>query len=236
MKFFTNFSLRNPVAIVLMIILVTVGGIYSTLQFKQEQQPEIAFPGIAVSAVYPGAAPNEVLEQVTRPLEQMLRNVEGVKNVSSQSANSVAVLQLEFSFNDDMKKKQEEVKQAIGDVRLPEDVQKPEVLYFSTTNQPIMYTTLSANEGVSQEELAGFVKNSVIPDLQAIEGVSEVLTAGLKDEGVYLRLDAKKMTEKGIVYEQVVGMLQANNLSVPLGEATLSDNRLPSSCRGISGR
>ncbi len=227
MKFFTNFSLRNPVAIVLMIILVTVGGVYSTLQFKQEQQPEIAFPGIAVSAVYPGAAPNEVLDQVTRPLEQVLRNVEGVKNVSSQSANSVAVLQLEFSFNDDMKKKQEEVKQAIGDVRLPEDVQKPEVLYFSTTNQPIMYTTLSAMEGVSQEELAGFVKSSVIPDLQAIEGISEVQTAGLKDEGVYLRLDAKKMTEKGIVYEQVVGMLQANNLSVPLGEATLADNRLP---------
>jgi len=227
MKFFTNFSLRNPVAIVLMVILVTVGGIYSTLQFKQEQQPEIAFPGILVSAVYPGAAPNEVLDQVTRPLEQALRNVEGVKNVASESANSVALLQLEFSFNDDMKKKQEEVKQAIGDVRLPDDAQKPEVLYYSTTNQPIMYTTLSASGGMTQEELSSFVKSSVIPDLEAIEGVSRVQTAGMKDEGVYIRLDAAKMTERGIAYEQVVGLLQANNVSIPLGEATLADNRLP---------
>jgi len=227
MKFFTNFSMRNPVAIVLMVLLVTVGGIYSTLQFKQEQQPEIVFPGIMVSAVYPGAAPNEVLDQVTRPLEQALRNVEGVKNVMSQSANSVAMLQLEFSFNDDMKKKQEEVQRTIAEVRLPENVQKPEARYFSTTNQPIMYTTLSTSGSATPEQFADIVKSSVIPKLQAIEGVSEVQTTGLKDESVYLRLDARKMTEKGIPYEQVVGMLQANNGNVPLGEATLGNTELP---------
>jgi len=227
MKFFTHFSLRNPVAVVLLVLLVAVGGIYSAMQFKQEQQPEIAFPGIMVSAVYPGAAPNEVMNQVTLPLEKVLRNVEGVKNVTSQSANSFAMLQLEFNFSDDMKKKQEIVKQAIGDVHLPEEVQKPEVMYFSTTNQPIMYTTVSAGEGVSQEELNNIVKNSLIPELQAIEGVSQVKDTGLKDDGVYIRLDAAKMAQKGITYEQVMGILKANNLSIPLGVVTLNQNNLP---------
>ncbi|QJD85738.1 efflux RND transporter permease subunit [Cohnella herbarum] len=227
MKFFTNFSLRNPVAIVLLVILVAVGGMYAATQFKQEQQPEIAFPGVMVSAVYPGAAPNEVMNQVTLPLEKVLRNVEGVKNVTSQSGNSVSMLQLEFSFKDDMKKKQELVKQAIGDVQLPQDVQKPEVRYFSTTNQPIMYTTVTAGEGVSQEAFNTIVKTTVIPELQAIEGVSDVQDIGLKDDGVYIRLDAQAMAQKGISYEQVMGVLQANNLSVPLGEATLQGNKLP---------
>src|SRR5690606_33378498 len=104
MKFFMNFSLRNPVAIVLMVILIAVGGIYASTRFQQEQQPEIAFPGIMVQAIFPGAAPSEVMNQVTLPLEKVLRNVDGVKNVTSQSANSVAFLQLEFSFKDDMKK------------------------------------------------------------------------------------------------------------------------------------
>ncbi|QMV42148.1 efflux RND transporter permease subunit [Cohnella cholangitidis] len=227
MKFFTNFSLRNPVAIVLLVILIAVGGVYSTMQFKQEQQPEIAFPGIMVSAVYPGAAPNEVMNDVTLPLEKALRNVEGVKNVTSQSANSVSMMQLEFNFNDDMKKKQEVVKQAIDDVRLPAEVEKPKVMYFSTTNQPIMYTTTTAREGVSPDEFNEIVKTSIIPELQAIEGVNEVQDIGMKDNGVYIRLDASMMAEKGISYDQVMGALQANNLSVPLGETTLDGSTLP---------
>ncbi|RKP51343.1 efflux RND transporter permease subunit [Cohnella endophytica] len=227
MQFFTKFSLRNPVAIVLLVILVAVGGMYAATQFKQEQQPEIAFPGIMVSAQYPGAAPNEVMNQVTLPLEKVLKNVEGVKNVTSQSANGISMLQLEFSFNDDMKKKQEVVKQAIGDVQLPQNAQKPEVRYFSTTNQPIMYTSIAARDGTTQEQLNEIVKTKLIPKLQAIEGVTNVEATGLKDDGVYIRLDAPKMAAKGITYEQVISTLQANNLSLPLGEATLNDNRLP---------
>jgi hydrophobic/amphiphilic exporter-1 (mainly G- bacteria), HAE1 family len=227
MKFFTNFSLRNPVAIVLLVILVAAGGLYAAAQLKQEQQPEVTFPGVMVSSVYPGAAPNEVLNQVTLPLEKVLRNVEGVKNVTSQSANNVSMLQLEFAFNDDMKKKQEAVKQAIADVQLPQEVEKPTVQYFSTTNQPIMYTTVTAQKEQTVEQLTAIVKNSLVPDLQAIEGVTDVQVAGMKDDGVYIRLDAFKMAEKGISYDQVMGALQANNLSVPLGEATLNQNNLP---------
>lgn len=227
MKFFTNFSLRNPVAIVLLVLLVSVGGLYATTGFKQEQQPEVTFPGILVSAVYPGAAPNEVMNQVTLPMEKVLRNVEGVKNVISQSANSMSMLQLEFSYNDDMKKKQAEVSQALSDIRLPEGAGKPEVQYFSTTNQPIMYTTIAAAEGVTDEKLADIVKNVLIPKLQAVEGVNDVQAIGLKDDGVYILLDASKMTEHGITYEQVLATLQANNVSLPLGEATLNESKLP---------
>ncbi|MFC5703107.1 efflux RND transporter permease subunit [Cohnella faecalis] len=227
MKFFTQFSLRNPVAIVLLVILVAVGGVYAASRFQQEQQPEVMFPGIMVSAVYPGAAPNEVLTQVTQPIEKALKNVEGVKNVSSYSANSVAQLEIEFSYNDDMKEKKNVVQEALNGLPLPEGAEKPEVIFLSTTNQPIMYTTINAKEGVSEEQLTELVKSSVIPDIQAIEGVSNVQAVGLKDDGVYIRLDAKKMSQYGITYEQVTGILQANNLSVPLGEATLNQNKLP---------
>lgn len=235
MKFLTNFSLRNPVAIVLLVILIAVGGTYSATKFNQEQLPDVSFPGIMVQAVYPGAAPNEVLTEVTVPLEKVLRNVEGVKSVTSQSANSVSFLQLEFSFSDDMKEKKSVVEDALSGIQLPEEVETPEVLYFSTTNQPIMYTTVNAKEGVSQAELSEFVKGSLLPELQGIEGVTEVQTAGLKDDGIYIRLDAAKMTEQGISYDQIMMGLQANNLSVPLGEVTLEKNNLPVFVQGNIG-
>ncbi|WEK54219.1 MAG: efflux RND transporter permease subunit [Candidatus Cohnella colombiensis] len=227
MKFFTNFSLRNPVAVVLLVLLVAVGGVYSALQFKQEQQPEVTFPGIMVSAMYPGAAPNEVLSQVTAPMEKVLRNLEGVKNVISTSSNSISFVQLEFSFSDDMKVKQEVVRQALNEVSLPVGVHKPEVMYFSTTNQPIMYTTVSAKQGASEEQFNELVKSSLLPKLQAIDGVSKVSTTGLKDDGIYIRLDAAKMAQYNVSYEQVVMAIQANNLSMPLGELTVNQSTLP---------
>ncbi|GGG25499.1 efflux RND transporter permease subunit [Paenibacillus abyssi] len=227
MKMFTSFSLRNPVAIALLVILIAVGGLYSAGKFNQEQMPDVSFPGIMVQAVYPGAAPNEVLSQVTLPLEKALRNVDGVKNVTSQSANSVSMLQLEFGYSDDMKEKNALVQEALSGIQLPAEVEKPQVMYFSTTNQPIMYTTVSPASGVSQEELTHLVKNTLLPTLQGIEGVAEVQTTGLVDDGVYIRLDAPAMSKNGVTYDQVQMALQANNLSVPLGEVTMNQSSLP---------
>lgn len=227
MKLFTSFSLRNPVAIILLVLLIAVGGVYSASQFQQEQMPDVSFPGIMVTAVYPGAAPNVVLNEVTMPLEKTLRGVEGVKNVISQSSNSVAMLQLEFGYSDDMKEKKVRVDEALSGMQLPPQVEKPEAMYFSTTNQPIMYTTVTAMEGVDQAEFTNIVKNSLVPAVQGIEGVAEVQSIGLEDGGVYIQLDAAKLAEAQITYDQVLMTLQANNLSVPLGEVTMGQNQLP---------
>ncbi len=227
LKAFTNFSLRNPVAIVLLVILIAVGGVYATTKFNQEQLPEVSFPGIMVQAIYPGAAPNEVLTEVTLPLEKILRNVEGVKSVTSQSANSVSFLQLEFSYSDDMKEKKGVVEDALANVRLPQEVERPEVMFFSTSSQPIMYTTVQAAHGVTTEQLGQYVQQTLLPELQGIEGVTDVQVSGLKDNGLYIQLDAAKMSERGISYDLVMMTLQMNNLSIPLGEVTVEKSNLP---------
>lgn len=225
---FTKFSLQNPVAIVLLVVLIAIGGVYSTTKFKQEQLPEIDIPGIIVSTVYPGAAPNEVLEQVTRPLEQALRNLEGVKNVYSQSSNNLSVIQLEFSSNDDMKRRQEEVLQALAGIALPEGALQPEAMYFSTTNSPILYTSVSGAEGVAEEELSDIVSTELLPKLKAVEGVSEVQVIGLEDSSAwYVQLDGEKMAEYGFTYDHLVSLIQANNISIPLGQTVMRDEILP---------
>lgn len=227
MGFFTKFSLRNPAAIVLLSILIAVGGWFSATRFKQEQMPEVAYPYISVTAVYPGAAPEEVLNAVTVPLEKALRNVEGVKNVMSSSSNSMAGLQMEFNFSDDMEVKKQKVQEAVQSVKLPEEVSAPMVEAFSTSNQAALYTSVFAKEGVSQEEMAQLVETKVLPALGAIEGVARLDTAGLKDGGVFLELDAAKMEAKQVAYQQVSQALEANNLAVPLGEVTLNKVNTP---------
>ena len=173
LKNLTKFSLQNPLVILLLVVLVVIGGIYSTTKFKQEQLPEIDIPWLVVSTVYPGAAPNEVLEQVTLPLEQKLRNLEGIKNVYSQSANNLSIIQLEFGYNDDMKQREEEVRQALVGIALPEGALQPEVMYYSTTNSPIMYTSVSGAEGVSERDLSEIVNGELLPKLKAVDGVAK---------------------------------------------------------------
>jgi hydrophobic/amphiphilic exporter-1 (mainly G- bacteria), HAE1 family len=227
MGFFTRFSLRNPAAIVLLSILVAVAGWFSATKFKQEQMPEVAYPYISVVAVYPGATPEEVLNSVTVPLEKALRNVDGAKSVTSSSSNSVAGLQMEFSFSDDMEVKKQKVQEAIQTVQLPEEVAAPAVQSYSTSNEAALYTSVFAKEGVTQEEMTGLVQSKVLPALASIEGVAKLETAGLKDGGVFLQLDAARMEAKQIGYQQVAQALTANNLSVPLGEVTLQKVRTP---------
>lgn len=235
MKSFTSFSLRNPAAIFLLSLLIAIGGVFSATKFKQEQMPEVAFPVISVMAVYPGASPEEVLNSVTIPMEKTLRNVEGVKNVVSTSSNSIAGFQLEFNFSDDMKVKKQEVEEAIKNVKLPDEVAAPTVQSHSTSNDATLYTAVFAKEGTSAEQLIQAVENKVIPALAGIEGVSKVETAGLKDNGVFIQLDTVKMEQKKVSYQQIGQTLQANNLSVPLGEVTFNKVNQPVLISGSIG-
>lgn len=228
LKNLVKVSLRNPVAVVLLVVLIVIGGVNSTTQFKQEQLPEIDIPGIIVTTVYPGAAPNEVLEQVTQPLEQGLRNLEGVKNVYSQSANNLSIIQLEYNNSDDMKRRQEEVRRSLAGIALPEGAQQPEVMYFSTSSSPILYTSVSGAEGVSEQELTDIVELELLPKLKAVDGVSDVQVIGLEDSSAwYVHLDGGKMAEYGIAYDQLVSLIQANNVSLPLGQTVMKDEILP---------
>ncbi|MBC8081556.1 MAG: efflux RND transporter permease subunit [Gorillibacterium sp.] len=227
MSFFTKFSLKNPAAVILLSLLIAIGGVYATGQFKQEQLPDIAFPGLGVVTLYPGAAPNEVLNTVTLPMEKTLRNIEGVKNVTSQSSNSVSYFSLEFGYSADMKEKAREVEEALNSVKLPQGVEKPEVQRFSTGGQAIIYSSVYLQDGVPEQEMASIVKDRVVPAIQGLEGVAKVEVLGLQEDGAFIELDARKMALHQITYQQVAQVLEANHVNVPLGEITLEKVKQP---------
>jgi HAE1 family hydrophobic/amphiphilic exporter-1 len=207
--------------------LIAIGGVFSATKFRQEQLPDINFPAVNISAVYPGASPNDVLNQVTIPLETVLRNVEGVKNVTSQSQNNVSIISMEFSFSDNIEDKKKKVDDAIANVKLPSEVERPKVNTFGTSNQAILYSAVQVKGSTSQAELNDIVKNRMLPALKAVDGVADVKASGLVDTGVYIQLNTDKMKEKQLSFNQIQQVLQANNLSMPLGEATLNQTKEP---------
>lgn len=227
MSLLTRFSLKNPVAVVILVILIVFDGLYASTRFKQESMPDISIPYLFVTAIYPGASPREAQSDVALPIENAVMNIDGVKSIVSNSANGVATITLEFGFNADIEDKKSKVEEALNNVQLPAQVQRPKVSKISFASGPMMYTSITAVNGMSPEELQKIVKGRIVPALQGLDGVGKVQTYGLTSDDIYIKLSAEKMKARGISFQQVLQVFQAMNLSIPVGEATFNKIKVP---------
>lgn len=216
MKSLIQFSLRNKFAIWLLTIIVTVVGLYSGLTMKQETIPNINVPYLSVTAVYPGAAPEGVVQDITKPLETRLHNVDGVKTITSTSMENAASLFIEFDYGTNLDNATAAVREALNDVALPEDAQKPQITRFSLNSMPIISLSLS-QDGDDLEALTRTVENNVIPELEDLDGVASVQASGQYVNEVQLNFDEAKMQQLGLTEETVRSIVQASALRVPLG-------------------
>lgn len=217
MKNLIQFSLRNKFAIWLLTIIVTTVGIYSGLTMKQETIPNINVPFLSVTAIYPGAAPEGVVKDITKPLEQRLRNVDGVKTLTSTSMENAASLFIEFKYDTNLDNATAALREALNDVKLPDGAQKPQITRFSINSMPVVSLSLSDNESGDLENLTRTVENDIKPVLEDLDGVSSVQVSGQFAKEITLKFNQAKMQELGLSEDTVKGIVQASALRVPLG-------------------
>lgn len=217
MKSIIQFSLRNKFAVWLLTIIVTVVGLYSGLTMKQETIPNINVPYLSVTAIYPGAAPEGVVQDITKPLETKLHNVDGVKTITSTSMENAASLFIEFDYDTNLDNATAAVREALNDVTMPEDAQKPQITRFSLNSMPVISLSLSDNESGDLEALTRTIQNDVQPALEDLDGVASVQIAGQYVKEVRLNFDEAKMQQLGLSEDTVKGIVQASALRVPLG-------------------
>ncbi|WP_178023293.1 efflux RND transporter permease subunit [uncultured Paenibacillus sp.] len=225
MKSIIQFSLRNKFAIWLLTVIVTAVGLYSGLTMKQETIPNIDVPYLSVTAVYPGAAPEGVVEEITKPLETRLHNVDGVKTVTSTSMENAASLIIEFEYGTNLDNATAAVREALNDVQLPEDAQKPQITRFSLSSMPVVSLSLSDKESGSLEDLTRITENDIKPVLEDLDGVASVQIAGQFVREVSLKFDQAKLKELGLSEDTVKGIVQGSALRVPLGLFSLEQSQ-----------
>ncbi|WP_315793838.1 efflux RND transporter permease subunit [Paenibacillus sp. BIC5C1] len=217
MKGIINFSLNNKFAIWILTIIVSFAGLYSGLTMKQETIPNINVPFLSVTAIDPGAAPEGIVEDVTKPLEQTLRNVEGIKTLTSTSMENASSITLEFDYGTDLDNATAAVREALNEVQLPDGVQKPTISKFSINSFPVVSLSLSDKDGGDLEQLTRLVETDIQPALEDIDGVAQVQVSGQYVKEVQLKFDQKKMKELGLTEDTVNGIVQGSSVRVPLG-------------------
>ncbi|MDK8181458.1 efflux RND transporter permease subunit [Paenibacillus sp. UMB4589-SE434] len=214
-----NFTLKNKFAVWLLTIIVTVAGLYSGMNMKLETLPDITTPVVTVTTIYPGATPQEVTDKVTKPIEQRLQNLSGVKLVGSSSFQNASQIQVEYSFSADMDKSEEEVKQVLSDIKLPEGVQPSKVSRLSFNAFPVITYSVS-NDKASLAVLTKQVQDNVLPKLEGIEGVANVQISGQHAEEVQLVFDQEKLSKYGLSQDTVQAIIKGSDLQFPLGVYT----------------
>ncbi|MEK4292745.1 efflux RND transporter permease subunit [Paenibacillus sp. FSL R5-0914] len=217
MKSLINFSLRNKFAIWLLTIIIVFAGLYSGLTMKQETLPNISIPYLSVTTIYPGAAPEGVVNDVSKPLEQRLRNVDGVKTITSTSLENASSIQIEFDYGTNLDNATAAVREALNEVSLPDNVQKPSISRFSLSSMPVVSLSLSNGDSEDLEELTRIAENDIRPALEDVEGVASIQISGQYVKEVSLKFNQEKLKQYGLTEDTVKGIIQGSSLRVPLG-------------------
>lgn len=216
MKGIVNFVLKNKLAVWLLTIIITASGIYSGTRMKTEMIPDINIPYLMVMDVYPGATPEQVMDEVSIPIEKAINGLEDIKAVYSNSSSNIANIQVEYDYGIDMDEKKRELQSALDNVTLPDDAQEPIISSFSMNMMPVVALSVSSStEDIV--ELTSTVNDNLLPKIEKLDGVASATITGQHIEEVELTYDQELMAELDITEDTVEEMIQASDMAVSLG-------------------
>ncbi len=220
----TQLALARKSVTLLLAAGVFVAGIVAWGQLQAELLPDIDFPVATVIAVYPGAGTTDVAEQVSAPIERTLSSVQGVKSVRSTSSPSLAVVIAEFEYGTDIDAAVADIESNLSSAGLPPSVE-PQVSTLNINAFPITSLTVQADD--TSVDVGKVVRDEVVPELAGLPGVASVSVTGGDLQRVNVILDPIKLARHNVSVQQVAGILQANEISIPSGTIVEGDSTLP---------
>ncbi|QSF44695.1 efflux RND transporter permease subunit [Paenibacillus tianjinensis] len=220
MTWLTKWSFGNKGAVGLLVVMALVVGMLSYTSLPMEFMPEADNPQVTVTVLGPGQDAHAMESNVTKPIEAATSAVKGKTEQMSTSGDGYAQVDIYFDGKTNMKEAAQEVEKAVGALHFPEGVMDPFIVQLNTSMIPVSQATLSFDEGLTKDNLA-IAENTIIPELQKIDGVASVALYGKTSPQVNVKLDPQAMAAKGVSTAQVLGLLQGRSVSASIGEQTI---------------
>ncbi|PWW03860.1 hydrophobe/amphiphile efflux-1 (HAE1) family protein [Hoeflea marina] len=219
----STWAIRNPVPPLAMFLVLCVIGMVSFFQLPITRFPNIDLPIITVSVAQPGAAPLELTNQVTKPIEDAISSITGIRHVTSVANDSLVTVTIEFELETDSDRALNDVKDAMAGIRndLPETISEPIIKRLDVTGQPIMTYAVS-DPTRTIEDLSYFVDDVVTRQLQGVEGVGKVSRLGGADREIKVELEPDRLLALGITAADVNQQLRSKNIDLGGGRGDLA--------------
>ena len=220
---FTRVSLQNPVFATMMMLALTVLGIFSYQRLKVDQFPSIDFPVVVVVTDYPGAAPEIVESEVSKKIEEAVNSIAGINALTSRSYEGNSVVVIEFGLHIEGRKAADDVREKVASVRpnLRSEVKEPRVLRFDPSARSVWSVAVvpdgSKGKAMTPVELTNWADQNLKKRLENVRGVGSVSLVGATKREINVYLNPQALEAYGISGEQVASAIRNENQDLPVG-------------------
>ena len=231
-NFVPGFSVKKPLTVYVVALAILVLGVVAYLKMTPDLMPNMDYPYVIVVTSDPGASPESIEEEITKPLEKSLATLDQLKNITSTSQNSVSMVVLEFENGANMDSLGIDIQQQISALegQWSDTVSSPYILKVNPSMIPVMVAAISSDT-MDVGEMSDFVDEELTAKLTGITGVASVDIAGTVDREMHVVLDAEKMAaltetirqNAGKLLDKAAGQLSSAKKQVTDAQAALDD-------------
>ena len=200
-----KFSVKKPYTVLVAVILIIVLGVVSFTRMSTDLLPNISLPYVIVMTTYPGASPETVEMTVTKPVESSMATVSNIKEISSVSSENYSMVILEFEQSADMNAASLEIRENLDQIKSywDDSIGNPIIMKLNPDMLPVMIAAVGGS-GMTDSEITELTQNTIIPELESIEGVASASATGLLEESVNVIIRQEKIDK---INEQVFGSI-----------------------------
>ena len=218
-----RFSMKNVSALLIIMVMLFAGGFYAAAQLKIENMPEVNFPVVLVTTTYTGS-PEDVLDKVTKPLEDKLANLDDLDSMTSTSSDNFSTILLTFNENADTDKKKLEVEDLLTEVSLPREAGTPKASTVGASSMATNYLVVYAKEGMSQSELDKHFEDTIKPGLEGLKGIDHMDIIGARETTLDIELDMNALELYGLTPIQIQNAIKTAATRSPIGSVEVNGN------------
>jgi hydrophobic/amphiphilic exporter-1 (mainly G- bacteria), HAE1 family len=213
----TNLAIKRPVVILMLFAALIVLGWRSRSDMAVDLYPKIDFPFITVTTIYPGAGPEEIETLISKPIEDAVGSVNGMKNIQSTSMEGISNVGIELELGTNTDTALSDVRAKVDAVRmsLPDDAKSPVVSKFDIGSMPILYMGISSKRPA--QELRQLADDVIKDRLGKVKGVASVTITGGDQREIQVNVDKSRLEAYGLSIDQVTQALSSGNLNLPSG-------------------
>lgn len=211
-------SIKRPIFITCLVLLMLVVGWTSFKRLAVEKMPDTSFPTMTVTTRYAGAGPSEIETLITKPLEDEISTISGLKRVTSRSMEGISQITAEFNFGADINRMSEKMRDKINAVKatLPADAKDPTISLMDPANMPILKLVLSAD--LPESRLYDVAEFTIKPALEQVNNVGSVKLVGGRKREIQVVLDRAALKKRELSVSGVAASLSASGENVPGGK------------------
>ena len=227
-----KFALDRPVTIIMVFLSMIAVGLVSARLLPLEYFPAVDVPFIGIQIPYQGSTPEEVEREITRPVEEVIATLAGIKRLESRSSATGAFIEIIFDWGEDVAVKAVEARERVEAIRdqMPPDVRRINVFKFNFTDQPVLRMRIS-----SERDLSGaydMLMRKLVRPLERIPGVARVVLEGIEPREIRIELIADRVISHGVDLVELQGLLEQVNFSDSAGLIRDNETRYRVNPRG----